>query len=451
VEQLTDPRWFLVAGGTLIVMALAGSVLRRLPLTASLLYLAIGAAVGPLWLGLIDISPTREEGLVELLTELVVIVSLFTAGLKLRDPLVGGRWHLPARLAVVSMTITVLLIATTGVLWLGLPLGAAILLGGILAPTDPVLASDVQVTGPTDAEDLRFALTGEAGLNDGTAFPFVLLGLGLLGLHDIGSNGLRWLAFDVVYAGIGGLVIGAVCGFLVGRLVLYLRRTHREAVGLDEFLGLGLIALSYGAALAAGTYGFLSVFAAGLAVRWIELQATGREPEDPQVVERVHRGPDDPTDVATDPERAPAYLAGVLLEFNEQLERIGEIAIVVLLGAMLATVTLSLEAFLFTVLLFVVIRPVSVLLGLAGARLPRPQVGFIAWFGIRGIGSLYYLAFALAHADLPDETGSRLATFVLTAVAVSIVVHGISVTPLMARYDGWRERRGRRPEPVSAG
>ncbi len=450
MDQITDPRWFLVAGGTLVVMALAGSVLRRLPLSASLLYLGIGVAVGPLWLGLVDISPTGDEGLVELLTELVVIVSLFTAGLKLRDPLVRGRWHLPARLALVSMTITVLLIAATGVLWLGLPVGAAVLLGGILAPTDPVLASDVQVTGPTDDEDLRFALTGEAGLNDGTAFPFVLLGLGLLGLHEIGSNGLRWLAFDVAYAGIGGLVIGAVCGYLIGRLVLYLGRTHREAVGLDEFLGLGLIALSYGAALAAGTYGFLSVFAAGLAVRWIELQATGREPADPQVVERGHRTTDDPADVATDPERAPAYLAGVLLEFNEQLERIGEIAIVVLLGAMLATVTLSLEAFLFTALLFIVIRPLSVLLGLAGARLPRPQVAFIAWFGIRGIGSLYYLAFALAHGDLPDDTGSRLATFVLTAVAVSIVVHGTSVTPLMTRYERWRERSGRPPRVAPA-
>jgi sodium/hydrogen antiporter len=274
----------------------------------------------------------------------------------------------------------------------------------------------------------------------------VMLGLGLMGLHELGESGWRWVALDVLYAGLGGLAIGAACGFLVGKLVLYLRRSHREAVGLDEFLGLGLIALSYGAALAAGTYGFLSVFAAGLAVRWIELQATGREPEDPQVVERVHRVPDDPADVATDPERAPAYLASVLLEFNEQLERIGEITIVVLVGAMLATVTLSVEAFAFAVVLFVLIRPVSVLVGLVGARLPRTRVAFIGWFGIRGIGSLYYLAFALAHADLPDATGSRLASFVLTTVALSIVVHGISVTPLMDRYERWRQQAARRSE-----
>ena len=444
MDQITDPRWFLVAGGTLVLMALASSVLRRLPLTASLLYLGVGAAVGPAWLGLVQLSPTEDEGLLELLTELAVIVSLFTAGLKLRDPLVSGRWRLPVRLAVVSMTVTVLLIALTGVAWLGLPLGAAVLLGGILAPTDPVLASDVQVVGPTDSEDLRFGLTGEAALNDGSAFPFVMLGLGLLGLHELGDGGLRWIAVDVVYGVLGGLAIGGGCGFLIGRLVLYLRRTHREALGLDEFLGLGLIALSYGAALAAGTYGFLSVFAAGLAVRWIELQATGREPVDPQAVESAHRGGEDPMDVATDPERAPAYLASVLLEFNEKLERLGEIALVVLIGAMLATVELSWQAIGFAVLLFAVIRPLSVIVGLAGSGLPRLQVGFVAWFGIRGIGSLFYLTFALAHADLPTPIGAELASFVLTTVALSIVVHGVSVTPLMDRYEGWRRRASRR-------
>ena len=158
-----------------------------------------------------------------------------------------GRWLLPLRLAIVSMLVTVALIAGAGVAWLGLPLGAAILLGGILAPTDPVLASDVQVAEPTDRDRLRFALTGEAGLNDGTAFPFVLLGLGLLGLHDLGDSLWRWLAVDVLW-GVGiGIGIGAALGTLVGRFVLYLRRTHKEAVGLDNFLALGLIGLTYGA------------------------------------------------------------------------------------------------------------------------------------------------------------------------------------------------------------
>ena len=123
-----------------------------------------------------------------------LLLSLFGSGLKMSVGLSDGRWLLPLRLAVVSMLVTVALIAGAGVAWLGLPLGAAILLGGILAPTDPVLASDVQVAEPTDRDRLRFSLTGEAGLNDGTAFPFVLLGLGLLGLHDLGNSLWRWLA-----------------------------------------------------------------------------------------------------------------------------------------------------------------------------------------------------------------------------------------------------------------
>jgi sodium/hydrogen antiporter len=398
-----------------------------------------GIAVGPIGLGLIRIDPIAHAPMLELLTELAVIVSLFTAGLKLREPLEAGRWRRPVRLAILSMVLTVALVATLGVAGLGLPLGAAILLGAILAPTDPVLASEVQVTRPTDREDLRFALTGEAGLNDGSAFPLVLLGLGLLGLHDVGPSGLGWIAVEVVWASIGGLVIGGLAGTAVGRLVVHLRREHRTALGLDEFLGLGVIALAYGLAVLAGTYGFLAVFAAGLAVRRIELKATGVEPEDPAVVETVHRVADT-EEAATHPEHAPAYMASVLLEFNEQLERIGEIALVVLVGAMLAVVPLPIEAIWFAPLLFLVIRPISVVLGLAGSRTPRLMLGFIGWFGIRGIGSLYYLMYAIVHG-LDAALGVRLTGLVLSVVALSIVVHGVSVTPLMDRYDRLRHRR----------
>src|ERR671914_1673776 len=134
-------------------------------------------------------DPVRWPGLLERLTEFAVIVSLFTAGLKLRLPLSEKRWRLPLRLASVSMALTVGLIAAVGVLGLGLPLGAAVLLGAVLAPTDAVLASDVRVEHPADRDKLRFSLTGEAGLHDGTAFPFVMLGLGLMGLHELGPRG----------------------------------------------------------------------------------------------------------------------------------------------------------------------------------------------------------------------------------------------------------------------
>src|SRR3954451_2412682 len=265
--------WCLVIGLLLIVMALAGSVLQRLPLTASLFYLAVGFGLGPTGVGLIGLDPLRQSAFLERVTEVAVLVSLFTAGLKLRTPLGDGRWLLPVRLAFGSMVLTVGLVALAGVVGLGLPLGAAVLLGAILAPTDPVLASDVQVTDPFDRDRLRFTLTGEAGLNDGTAFPFILLGLGLLGTHELGDSLWRWLAIDVLWGVAVGIGVGALLGTLVGRFVLYLRRTHKEAVGLDNFLALGLIGVAYGLASLAHAYGFLAVFAAGVALRRLEQRA----------------------------------------------------------------------------------------------------------------------------------------------------------------------------------
>ena len=433
--------WFVVVGALLVLMALAGSVLQRLPLTTSIVYLAVGFALGPTVLGLIQLDPVEHSALLERITEVVVIVSLFTAGLKLRIPLSHGRgrWRLPVRLAFGSMALTVGLVALAGTLGLGLPLGAAVLLGAVLAPTDPVLASDVQVEDPWDRDRLRFTLTGEAGLNDGAAFPFVMLGLGLLGLHDIAAHGWRWLAVDVVWAVAGGLGIGGLLGTLVGHLVLYLRREHREAVGLDDFLALGLIALAYGVAVLAQTYGFLAVFTAGLALRRVELQSTGEEPpEDVRAMTRVG----DAAEVATDPEKAPSYMAQAVLGFNEQLERIGEVAVVVLVGGMLSTRYLPWEALWFVPLLFLVIRPISVWLWLIGSRASGLQRLLMAWFGIRGIGSVYYLMYAIQHG-LSPELAQQLTGLTLTVVAVSVLVHGISVTPLMNLYGGRSKTRSR--------
>ena len=152
-----------------------------------MLYLAVGLGVGPIGLGLVARDTVGDAHLLERRTEVAVLVSLFTSGLKLSLPLSDRRWRLPIRLAFGSMAITVAAVAALAWALFDLPLGAAILLGAILAPTDPVLASDVQLEEPGDRDRLRFALTGEGGMNDGTAFPFVMLGLGLLGLHELGD------------------------------------------------------------------------------------------------------------------------------------------------------------------------------------------------------------------------------------------------------------------------
>jgi len=442
VVEAVTALWFTIIGVLLCGMALANTHLARLPLTPSMLYLAAGIVLGPLGVGLLLINPTEQSHLLEVAAEVAVLVSLFVAGLKLRSALNDKRWKIPLLLATVGMAVTVGLVTLLGVYGLGLPLGAAVLLGGILAPTDPVLASDVQVESPTDRDRLRFNLTGEAGLNDGTAFPVVMLGLGLLGLHELGAYGWRWLAVDVAWAVIAGVAIGGLLGTLMGRWVVHLRTTHHEAVGRDDLLALGLIALAYGAALLLHGYGFLAVFAAGLALRRIErLQSDSPTAKDDAVAA------DAPTTAtashkemlegaATSDATAPAYMAEAALGFTEQLERVAEVAIVLVLGAMLTPRTFALDAWWFVLALFVVVRPVA-LFSLRLRHTPPEKFRLMAWFGIRGVGSFYYLMYALQHG-VQGALADRLIAVTFTVIAASAVVHGISVTPLMRRYDRLR-------------
>ncbi|WP_028310144.1 cation:proton antiporter [Derxia gummosa] len=444
--------WTAIVGGLLVFMALAGSVLARLPLTGSMVYVAVGVAVSPAWLHLSALRPVESAHLLEHLTETVVLVSLFTAGLKLSAGLQDRRWLLPLRLASLSMVVTVLLIVTAGVLLLHLPVGAAVLLAGILAPTDPVLASDVQLAEPGDRDRLRFALTGEGGLNDGAAFPVVMLGLGLLGMRDIGAFGWRWLLVDVLWAVSAGLAVGALFGSLIGRLVLYLRLRHREATGLDDFLALGLVGLSYGVAVLIDAYGFLAVFAAGVALRRTEQRGSARSAANdandatapdgpamtgasPDYLPAAARPATPSSDLspATDPRHAPAFMAHAVLSFNEQIERIGEVAAVIVAGALLWAIDWRRVDWWFVALLLLVVRPVAVAVGLGGARASGLQRCLIGWFGIRGIGSLYYLNYAITHG-LGADLAATIAAVTLAAVVASIVAHGISVTPLMRLY-----------------
>ncbi|MHB0954975.1 MAG: cation:proton antiporter [Pirellulaceae bacterium] len=420
--------WFVIVGGLLISMAVVGSLVKRLPLTTAILYLAVGVVLGPYGFNLIRLDPVDDSAFVERLAEIAVIVSLFTAGLKLRIPLTDRRrWWVPIRLAFVSMWLTVGLVAVVGVFGIGLPWGAAILLGAVLAPTDPVLASDVQLENPFDRDRLRFGLTGEAGLNDGTAFPMIMLGLGLMGLHELGEWTWRWWAVDLVWAMGGGLLIGWLLGHLVGSLVIYLRREHKEALGLEDFLALGLIALSYGVAILLQAYGFLAVFAAGLALRRIEFENAGGL-GDEAVATSTEQAPD-----AARPELVPASMVHGVLTFNEQVERIGEAAVIVLLGGMLSLHSLALDLFWFVPLLLLVIRPLSTWLGLLGAEATPLQKGLIGWFGIRGVGSIYYLMHAIEHG-LSEDLARQLTALTFLTITISIIVHGISVTPMMSLY-----------------
>lgn len=329
------------------------------------------------------------------------------------------------------MPLTVAGITAVGVWLLNLPVGAAVLLGAILAPTDPVLASDVQMANLSDRDRLRFGLTGEGGLNEGTAFPFVMFGLGLLGVHELGDMQWRWWAVDVLWAVAGGLALGYAMGTGVGRAIIYLRTQRGEALGSDEFIALGLIALTYGVALLTLTYGFLAVFAAGLALRRIEEPAAvATQPPEAELSAE---------DLRATGSHAPAYMMRQVERFNSQLESFAEVAIVLVVGVLLATVEFRFDILWFVPLLFLVIRPIAVAIGLLGTDAKPAQRRLMGWFGIRGIGSLYYLLYAISHGIKP-ELAQQLLSVTLVVIVASVIAHGISVTPLMNRYEAAKNK-----------
>ena len=294
---------------------------------------------------------------------------------------------------------------------------------------------------PGDHDRLRFGLTGEGGLNDGTAFPFVMLGLGWLGLHELGEGGWRWWTVDVLWAVAGGLGLGYLLGTLVGRLIIYLRVRHREALGSDEFISLGLIALTYGLALLSLTYGFLAVFAAGLALRRID------ETPPAATVDPVESAPElSPDKQAATGAKAPTLMMNAVERFNSQLESFMEVGIVLATGVLLVTVEFHLDVLWFVPVLFLLIRPLAVYIGLLGTHVKGTQRRLMGWFGIRGIGSLYYLLYAINH-NIQPVLAERLLSITLAVVVASVIAHGISVTPLMKHYEARKiakvkQRRG---------
>jgi len=422
---MNNAQWFMMVGGLLLVMGLTYSVLNRSPVTSAIIYLTVGLLTGPSALNLFHFNPLKESALLEALTEVAVLISLFSAGGKMPTPFNFTRWRAPILLATVAMIITVALVAVFAWYVIGLPPGAAVLLGAIVAPTDPVLATDVQIRHPGDHDQLRFTLTCEAGMNDGSAFPFVMLGMGLLGLHDLGSYGLNWIVIDVLWATTGGIAIGVAAGVTLAHAGWKLRRKPHRHELLDDFLGLGLIGVVYGLCVMLNTWGFLAVFFAAFALRQTELKlakATSNFTE-------LH-----PESVSPGTLPTPMVSAGSLI-FKEHLERLSEVVLVLLLGGTLFLNSWSWMAVGLSLFLFVIVRPVSVIVGLLGSHTSWRIRGMTAWFGVRGIGSLYYLMYAIQHG-LPEALALQLIQLTLIVVTLSIMLHGISVKPLMRQF--WR-------------
>jgi NhaP-type Na+/H+ or K+/H+ antiporter len=419
ITRVAVTAWFVIAGAMFVTMSVLAPRLKNLPLSAPVIYLAVGLLLGPTMLGFFSVDPFEHSAVLEVITEIAVLISLFAAGTKMPLPFSWARWRVPVLLASLGMLLTIAAVAAFGVLVLGLPFGAALLLGAILAPTDPVLATDVQSRHPGDRDRLRFTLTCEAGFNDGAALPFAVLGLGLLGLGDLGERGLRWLMLDLVYAPVAGLAIGAAVGWSLGRLVTWSQRTRGDAPVFEDFLGLGLIAVAYGLALLAHAGGFLAVFAAGIALRRTELAGIERDARQTE-------------------QQEPDLVSDASLAFEERLARVAEIVLVLMLGGLLYRDAWSWPGVTLALFVFGVARPFGAAACVAAGRMPTRVRLLVAWFGLRGIGSLYYVMYALQHG-IGAELGGELLRLVLVVVAMSIVLHGFSATPLVQRYARARE------------
>ncbi|VVM65605.1 hypothetical protein PS662_01532 [Pseudomonas fluorescens] len=437
--------WVAVLGAVLLTLALTSSYLRWMPVTTSAVCLALGVAIGPAALGWLKLDMADASTWMEHLTEVAVLFSLFVCGLKLRSPFKNKNWRVAVGLAGPVMVLTIAGVCLLLHYALGLSWGASVLIGSILAPTDPVLAALVQVNDARDDDSVRFGLSGEAGLNDGIAFPFVILGLLLL-QHDGNPGWLGdWVLKSLLWAVPAGLLMGYCMGRGIGRVTLTLRiKNDDSTLSPNDYLALALIALAYVGAEAIHGYGFLAVFAAGLGLRHEEVKSTGDDalPAEHLVQPVVghqnvepHQAVHGDTESLEDTQVAAGIMMGDMLAFGSLVERAMEVFLVTLLGVVLVG-HWDWRALLIGAALFCLIRPLSVIALPWRGVLNGHQRLLIGWFGIRGIGSLYYLFYALNHG-LNPSIAALCTDLTLSVVALSILVHGISTQPMLA----WYERR----------
>lgn len=438
--------WMAVLGAVLLTLALTSSYLRWMPVTTSAVCLLLGIGIGPLGMDLLHLDIKGSARWMEHLTEVAVLFSLFVSGLKLRLPLKHRTWRIAFGMAGPVMLLTIF--GTCLVLhWLlGLSWGVSLLVGAILAPTDPVLAGLVQVNNAQDYDALRFGLSGEAGLNDGTAFPFVIFALIFMQHGGFDGDWLGgWVLKNLLWAVPAGLLVGYWMGRGIGQVTLKLRITTADStLSPNDYLTLALIALAYVVAEAIGGYGFLSVFAAGLGLRQAEFKSTGNSQTPAEhlaqpVVGHMEVEPEKAlhgnVGQLQDTQIAAGVMMGDMLAFGGLVERSMEVFLVTLLGVVLAS-HWDWRALAVGAALFCVIRPLSVLSIPWGTLLDRNQRGLVGWFGIRGIGSIYYLFYAINHG-LVGTSSTVAVNLTLSVIALSIIVHGLSTQPMLV----WYERR----------
>jgi sodium/hydrogen antiporter len=372
----------------------------RWPLSAAVGALAFGMLAG-VWGARLLPHAAEQTRLLEALSETAVLVSLFCVGLRLGVPLEWKRWRAPVRLATVTMLVTIALVAGAANVFLDLPFTQALLLGAILAPTDPVLAGDVRLPVAEDEEAARFPLVAEGALSSSLALPVVLFALGLAGPYEAGP--LRWLVVDVGWALAAGLALGWGTGWLAAQALE--RLDGNGQIGVAEILlVLSAMVLAYGSAEICRASGFLAVLSAGYAL--------------------VHGG-------RLQRARAPR-ISRRLSSLADRVERVAELAMVALVGALLSISAVRPQLYVFALAVLIAIRPIAARLGLAGLPLPESARRAVVWFGIRSMASLYYLAYAI-NQGLSAPLASELTAITLAVLATSVVLHGLTALPLLKR------------------
>lgn len=438
--------WVLVLGAVALVAVLAAPYLRHLPLSETLIYLLVGVTLASL--GWLKLDLPAQAHWLERVTEVVVIVSLFVGGLKLRLHPTHSAWKAAFRLAIPMMLLCILAIALLGYFALGLSLATALLLGAILAPTDPVLADEFAVADSQDHDRLRYGLSGEAGLNDGMAFPLVVLGLLMVEYQGQWGDWLGgWALSELLWAVPSGLALGFGIGFAVGGLLFWVRQKTADSSVSSTLLLVALVGLSYGLAETIHAWGFLSVFAAGVGLRQAEVSVS-RGTETVPELQPSSSTSNSPAETLLEPLVSdsdlehPRVASGVVIRetlvFGEALERLFVLGAVLLVGAFLVT-SWDWRGVVLGLVLFFVIRPLAVFLSLWRTPTTLVQRALMGWFGIRGIGSLYYLSYAIGEGIGP-ERAAELSNLTITVVGLSIAMHGLSATPLLHRYQRYLRR-----------
>lgn len=405
-----DPYILFLLGLGLVIMLVSWAPvgLKRLPLTLAIVCVAIGLAVFSTGLLAFDPDPRTWDTATEKLTELVVIISLMGAGLKLDRKIGWKSWSTTWRLLAVAMPLTIVAVAVLGVWGLGFALPMAMLLGAAMAPTDPVLAADVQVGPPRSGEEdeVRFGLTSEAGLNDALAFPFVHLAI-LASLGGLASQQalIDWGLVKVGWKIVAGLGVGWLVGAAFGWLLF--RGSERQLSKLgDGLIALAATFIAYAATELAHGYGFLAVFVAAVTIRNWE--------RDHDFHEEMH-------------------------DLSDQIERLLIMLLLVLFGGALANGLMASLTWVDAAVglaILLIVRPVAGLLSLVGAPQPFREKVLLAFLGIRGVGSVYYVAYGINHGEFGDS--ERLWAVVGFVILASIVIHGVTATPLLERLAKWR-------------